>query len=90
MICTSIMSERIYPLMNSFLHDQAHLEEDKTFVLLDDDDDDEAQGDTILDEEGTDTVDPDIAGYMSEMLMMMFDVHTQCKGSLKQPSRQLS
>uniref|UniRef100_A0A673XMS0 Importin 4 n=1 Tax=Salmo trutta TaxID=8032 RepID=A0A673XMS0_SALTR len=55
----------------------AHLEEDKTFVLLDDDDDDEAQGDTILDEEGTDTVDPDIAGYMSEMLMMMFDVHTQ-------------
>uniref|UniRef100_A0A8C7HC97 Importin 4 n=1 Tax=Oncorhynchus kisutch TaxID=8019 RepID=A0A8C7HC97_ONCKI len=42
----------------------AHLEEDKTFVLLDDDDDDdEAQGDTILDEEGTDNVDPDIAGY---------------------------
>uniref|UniRef100_A0A8C7MI14 Importin 4 n=1 Tax=Oncorhynchus kisutch TaxID=8019 RepID=A0A8C7MI14_ONCKI len=37
--------------------------EDKTFVLLDDDDDDdEAQGDTILDEEGTDNVDPDIAG----------------------------
>uniref|UniRef100_A0A673XUK0 Importin 4 n=1 Tax=Salmo trutta TaxID=8032 RepID=A0A673XUK0_SALTR len=44
----------------------AHLEEDKTFVLLDDDDDDEAQGDTILDEEGTDTVDPDIAGFSVE------------------------
>ncbi|XP_031651170.1 importin-4 [Oncorhynchus kisutch] len=45
----------------------AHLEEDKTFVLLDgDDDDDEAQGDTILDEEGTDNVDPDIAGFSVE------------------------
>uniref|UniRef100_A0A8C7HDE5 Importin 4 n=1 Tax=Oncorhynchus kisutch TaxID=8019 RepID=A0A8C7HDE5_ONCKI len=41
--------------------------EDKTFVLLDDDDDDdEAQGDTILDEEGTDNVDPDIAGFSVE------------------------
>uniref|UniRef100_A0AAZ3NZ35 Importin N-terminal domain-containing protein n=1 Tax=Oncorhynchus tshawytscha TaxID=74940 RepID=A0AAZ3NZ35_ONCTS len=39
---------------------------DKTFVLLDDDDDDEAQGDTILDEEGTDNVDPDIAGFSVE------------------------
>ncbi|XP_041717455.1 importin-4 isoform X2 [Coregonus clupeaformis] len=46
----------------------AHLEEDKAFVLLDDDDDDddEAQGDTILDDEVTDTVDPDIAGFSVE------------------------
>ncbi|KAK6299746.1 hypothetical protein J4Q44_G00297790 [Coregonus suidteri] len=34
----------------------AHLEEDKAFVLLDDDDDDDdAEGDAILDDEGTDT-----------------------------------
>ncbi|KAJ8010569.1 hypothetical protein DPEC_G00076440 [Dallia pectoralis] len=42
----------------------AHLEEDKTFVLLDDDDDDE--GDAILDDEGTNTVEPDITGFSVE------------------------
>uniref|UniRef100_A0A673VNP0 Importin 4 n=1 Tax=Salmo trutta TaxID=8032 RepID=A0A673VNP0_SALTR len=41
----------------------AHLEEDKTFVLLDDDDDDDTEGDAILDDEGPDTADPDTAGY---------------------------
>ncbi|XP_070961112.1 importin-4 [Oncorhynchus clarkii lewisi] len=45
----------------------AHLEEDKTFVLLDDDDDDDdAEGDAILDDEGADTVDPDTAGFSVE------------------------
>ncbi|XP_064797612.1 importin-4-like [Oncorhynchus masou masou] len=45
----------------------AHLEEDKTFVLLDDDDDDDdTEGDAILDDEGADTVDPDTAGFSVE------------------------
>ncbi|XP_014036539.1 importin-4 [Salmo salar] len=45
----------------------AHLEEDKTFVLLDDDDDDDdTEGDAILDDEGADTADPDTAGFSVE------------------------
>ncbi|XP_029611497.1 importin-4 [Salmo trutta] len=44
----------------------AHLEEDKTFVLLDDDDDDDTEGDAILDDEGPDTADPDTAGFSVE------------------------
>ncbi|KAL1006374.1 hypothetical protein UPYG_G00071530, partial [Umbra pygmaea] len=46
-----------------------HLEEDKTFVLLDDDDDDDdedPEGDAILEDEGPVTVGPDIAGFSVE------------------------
>lgn len=45
---------------------QAHLDEDKQFVLLDDDDDEGEEGDVILDEEGETEVDErDVAGYAS-------------------------
>lgn len=50
---------------------QAHLDEDKQFVLLDDDDaDDEGEeGDAVLDEEGeTEVDDRDVAGYGSVSL----------------------
>lgn len=49
---------------------QAHLDEDKQFVLLDDEDDDAddegEEGDAVLDEDGENEVDDkDVSGYVS-------------------------
>lgn len=47
----------------------AHLEEDKTFVLLDDDDDDEDEekdGNTILEDDAEETDIPDVTGFSVE------------------------
>lgn len=50
---------------------QAHVEEDKTFVLLDDDDDDEEEKDDFLEDEADSDVH-DVTGCANVALSLLF------------------